>query len=185
MAIAQNELFAPVMTVMKYDTLEEGVEIANGTRYGLGASVFGKDKKQCRWIMDRLDCGMVCSNGTLPFAKGVLSSTDKLNLSDPADFGGTLIISAKSSPFRLADLDGSRSPSQCSISINPFLSAAPKLLATLCASQAQKACEGCATLKRSQRIAFTASYRPVSRLCSPTLSTAEGHRGDSSAGSYG
>ncbi|CEQ41728.1 SPOSA6832_03470 [Sporobolomyces salmonicolor] len=62
MAIAQQEIFAPVMTVLKYDTLAEAVEIANGTRYGLGASVFGKSKKQCRWVMDRLECGMVCSN---------------------------------------------------------------------------------------------------------------------------
>lgn len=63
MAIAQQEIFAPVMTVIKYDTLDEAVEIANGTRYGLGASVFGRDKRECRYVMDRLECGMVCSNG--------------------------------------------------------------------------------------------------------------------------
>ncbi|GAA5878136.1 hypothetical protein JCM16303_002857 [Sporobolomyces ruberrimus] len=62
MAIAQQEIFAPVMTVLKFDTLDEAVEIANGTRYGLGASVFGKDKRECRYVMDRLECGMVCSN---------------------------------------------------------------------------------------------------------------------------
>jgi acyl-CoA reductase-like NAD-dependent aldehyde dehydrogenase len=60
------------MLVLKpYEALEEAVSIANGTRYGLGASVFGKDKKQCQWVMERLDCGMVCSNGlsfpSLPF----------------------------------------------------------------------------------------------------------------------
>lgn len=66
MAIAQQEIFAPVMTVLKFDTLDEAVEIANGTRYGLGASVFGKDKRECRYVMDRLECGMVCSNGTSP-----------------------------------------------------------------------------------------------------------------------
>ncbi|GAA5972474.1 hypothetical protein JCM3765_001212, partial [Sporobolomyces pararoseus] len=62
MLIAQQEIFAPVMTVLKYDTLDEAVEIANGTRYGLGASVFGKSKRDCRYVMDRLECGMVCSN---------------------------------------------------------------------------------------------------------------------------
>ncbi|GAA6059804.1 hypothetical protein JCM10212_003699 [Sporobolomyces blumeae] len=62
MAIAQQEIFAPVMTVLKYDTLDEAVSIANGTRYGLGASVFGRDKRECRYVMDRLECGMVCSN---------------------------------------------------------------------------------------------------------------------------
>ena len=63
MLIAQQEIFAPVMTVLKYDTLDEAIAIANGTRYGLGASVFGKSKRDCRYVMDRLDCGMVCSNG--------------------------------------------------------------------------------------------------------------------------
>ncbi|GAA5985650.1 hypothetical protein JCM11641_001462 [Rhodosporidiobolus odoratus] len=98
MAIAQNELFAPVMTVMKYDTLEEGVEIANGTRYGLGASVFGKDKKQCRWIMDRLDCGMVCSNvfylnQSLPFG-GTKASGNALRFAGPEGLRGLCNIKA-------------------------------------------------------------------------------------------
>ena len=63
MAIAQQEIFAPVMTVLMYDTLDEAVALANGTRYGLGASVFGRSKRDCRYVMDRLECGMVCSNG--------------------------------------------------------------------------------------------------------------------------
>lgn len=62
MAIAQEEIFAPVMTVTKYNSLDEAVRIANGIRYGLGASVFGKKKDECRYVMERLDCGMVCSN---------------------------------------------------------------------------------------------------------------------------
>lgn len=62
MAIAQEEIFAPVMTVMKYDSLDHAIQLANGTRYGLGASVFGKNQDECRYVMDRLDCGMVCSN---------------------------------------------------------------------------------------------------------------------------
>ncbi|GAA5989899.1 hypothetical protein JCM10908_002367 [Rhodotorula pacifica] len=62
MAIAQEEIFAPVMTVMRYETLDEAINFANGTRYGLGASVFGKKQAECRYVMDRLECGMVCSN---------------------------------------------------------------------------------------------------------------------------
>lgn len=65
MAIAQKEIFAPVMAVMRYDTLDEAVALANGTRYGLGASVFGRSQQECRYVMDRLECGMVCSNGAL------------------------------------------------------------------------------------------------------------------------
>ena len=66
MEIAQEEIFAPVMAVMRYDALEEAVRLANGTRYGLGASVFGRDQAECRFVVDRLECGMVCSNGELP-----------------------------------------------------------------------------------------------------------------------
>lgn len=76
MAIAQQEIFAPVMTVLQYDTLDEAVELANGTRYGLGASVFGKNKKDCRYVMNRLECGMVCSNGESAFTSPFLIACD-------------------------------------------------------------------------------------------------------------
>lgn len=65
MRIANQEIFAPVMTVLKYDSLDEAVSIANGTRYGLGASVFGKNKPHCRYVVDNIQSGMVCTNGTL------------------------------------------------------------------------------------------------------------------------
>ena len=54
MAIAQQEVFAPVMTVMKYDTVLEAISIANGTRYGLGASVFGRNQADCRFVAHRV-----------------------------------------------------------------------------------------------------------------------------------
>lgn len=63
MSIAQQEVFAPVMTVMKFDLLAEAISIANGTRYGLGASVFGRDLKECRYVSSKLNVGMVCTNG--------------------------------------------------------------------------------------------------------------------------
>lgn len=66
MRIAQEEIFAPVMTVMKYDMLGEAISIANGTRYGLGASVFGRSKEDCRYVVSRLNAGMVCTNGSSP-----------------------------------------------------------------------------------------------------------------------
>lgn len=43
-------------------TLEEAIEIANGTRYGLGAAVFGRDKADCRRVADALETGMVSIN---------------------------------------------------------------------------------------------------------------------------
>ncbi|PCH34198.1 meiotic sister-chromatid recombination aldehyde dehydrogenase [Wolfiporia cocos MD-104 SS10] len=60
--IAQRELFAPVVVLIKYDTIAEAVEIANGTRYGLGASVFGPDQEKCVQVARQLECGMVSIN---------------------------------------------------------------------------------------------------------------------------
>jgi acyl-CoA reductase-like NAD-dependent aldehyde dehydrogenase len=40
MKVASEEVFGPVCTVAPYDTLEEGLELANGTKYGLQAGIF-------------------------------------------------------------------------------------------------------------------------------------------------
>lgn len=55
-------MFAPVALLMPYDTVEEAVDIANGTRYGLGASVFGPDQGLCVKVAKELECGMVSVN---------------------------------------------------------------------------------------------------------------------------
>ena len=43
MRIAQEEIFGPVLAIIPYDSVDEAVEIANGTVYGLGAHVQGQD----------------------------------------------------------------------------------------------------------------------------------------------
>ncbi|GAA5904403.1 hypothetical protein JCM8208_004186 [Rhodotorula glutinis] len=101
MAIAQQEIFAPVMTVLKYDTLDEAVAIANGTRYGLGAAVFGRRRDECRWVMERLECGMVCSNDfgvfylnqSLPFG-GAKASGNALRFAGPEGLRGLCNLKA-------------------------------------------------------------------------------------------
>ncbi|KZT08679.1 meiotic sister-chromatid recombination aldehyde dehydrogenase [Laetiporus sulphureus 93-53] len=60
--LAQRELFAPVALLIKYETIEEAIAIANGTRYGLGASVFGPDQEKCLKVAKELECGMVAIN---------------------------------------------------------------------------------------------------------------------------
>ncbi len=55
-------VFAPIGVVIKYQTVEQAIEIANGTRYGLGASVFGPVKDECLKAAKRLQCGMVAIN---------------------------------------------------------------------------------------------------------------------------
>ncbi|PWN50014.1 Aldedh-domain-containing protein [Violaceomyces palustris] len=62
MKIAQEELFAPIFLVMSFETVEQAVEIANSTRYGLGSSVFGNNKEECQKVAERLKCGMVNIN---------------------------------------------------------------------------------------------------------------------------
>ena len=55
-------VFAPVALLMSYDDIEDAIELANGTRYGLGASVFGPDQEECFQVAKRLECGMVSVN---------------------------------------------------------------------------------------------------------------------------
>lgn len=60
--IAQDELFAPVAVVFKYDTVDEAVQIANNSRYGLNALVWG-DPDEAEAVAGRLDTGTVAING--------------------------------------------------------------------------------------------------------------------------
>ncbi|KIY43606.1 Aldedh-domain-containing protein [Fistulina hepatica ATCC 64428] len=67
MRITQQELFAPIALLMPYETVNEAIEIANGTRYGLGASVFGPSEEQCLEVAKELECGMVTINDFATF----------------------------------------------------------------------------------------------------------------------
>lgn len=55
-------VFAPVGLIMKYNNIDDAVELANSLRYALGASVFGPSQEQCYQIAKRLECGMVAIN---------------------------------------------------------------------------------------------------------------------------
>jgi aldehyde dehydrogenase (NAD+)/betaine-aldehyde dehydrogenase len=60
--IAQDELFAPVAVVLVYDTLAEAVAVANNSRYGLNALVWG-EPEQARAVAEELRTGTVAING--------------------------------------------------------------------------------------------------------------------------
>ncbi|CAB76051.1 putative aldehyde dehydrogenase-like protein C21C3 [Schizosaccharomyces pombe] len=62
MKIAQEECFAPIALVFRAKSPEHALEIANGTEFGLGASVFGRDKQLCQYFTDNLETGMVAVN---------------------------------------------------------------------------------------------------------------------------
>jgi len=55
-------VFAPIALVMPYETIEEAIEIANESKFALGASVFGPEKYECLAVAKKLHCGMVSIN---------------------------------------------------------------------------------------------------------------------------
>ncbi|WP_435948114.1 aldehyde dehydrogenase family protein [Dryocola sp. BD586] len=63
MAIAQQEIFGPVLSVITWRDDEEAIKIANDTVYGLQAYVSGKDTRRVRAIAERLIAGRVFING--------------------------------------------------------------------------------------------------------------------------
>lgn len=61
----REELFGPVAVLYRVDTLDEAVDLANDSPYGLGAAVFTDDAAEADEVADRLDVGMVGVNATI------------------------------------------------------------------------------------------------------------------------
>lgn len=57
-----SEIFGPNVTFIPYDTIEEAIEIANATEYGLAAAVFTKDEKVFKQCVEEIDSGLVNFN---------------------------------------------------------------------------------------------------------------------------
>ena len=62
MDIVQHEVFGPVLTMQVFDTEDEAVELANGTTYGLSASVFSRDVDRPLRVALALAAGTVWVN---------------------------------------------------------------------------------------------------------------------------
>ena len=60
--VSCEEVFGPVCTVTPYDTLDEAIELANGTRYGLQAGIFTSNVKVALEAARRLEFGGVTVN---------------------------------------------------------------------------------------------------------------------------
>ena len=67
MTIAREEIFGPVVSILGYDGVDNAVEIANDTEYGLAANVAGADLEQVRGVALRLQAGSVVINDAFDF----------------------------------------------------------------------------------------------------------------------
>ncbi|TCB77212.1 aldehyde dehydrogenase family protein [Acinetobacter sp. ANC 4173] len=65
MSVAREEIFGPVLSVLTFDTLEEAIEIANDTSYGLSAAVWSKDIDICLQAAREINAGTVWVNNFL------------------------------------------------------------------------------------------------------------------------
>ena len=78
-AICRDEIFGPVLSMLKFSTEEEAIELANDSRYGLAAGLWTKDVQRIFRMTKRLDVGTVWVNAyrtlnwTMPFG-GVKAS---------------------------------------------------------------------------------------------------------------
>ena len=66
MTVAREEIFGPVLNVMRADDLESAIEIINCSPYGNGASIFTRSGKAAREFKHRVKAGMVGINIGVP-----------------------------------------------------------------------------------------------------------------------
>ncbi|MGP4015042.1 aldehyde dehydrogenase [Saccharopolyspora sp. 5N708] len=66
MAIAREEIFGPVLSVIPYDDDEDAVRIANASEYGLGGTVWSADEDRARQIAKLVHTGTIGINHYVP-----------------------------------------------------------------------------------------------------------------------
>jgi len=62
MRIAREEVFGPVLAVIKVDSMEEAIDIANDSEYGLAGAVWTDDVNEAFYLTDRMEAGLVHLN---------------------------------------------------------------------------------------------------------------------------
>ncbi|MEU1280467.1 aldehyde dehydrogenase family protein [Streptomyces sp. NPDC005805] len=63
MTVAQEEIFGPVVSILKYEDTDDALAIANGTVYGLAGAVWAGDDAEAVAFARRMDTGQVDING--------------------------------------------------------------------------------------------------------------------------
>jgi acyl-CoA reductase-like NAD-dependent aldehyde dehydrogenase len=62
MTIAQDEIFGPVLATSEFKDLDDAIEMANDTIYGLAAAVWTRDVKKAHYVAKKLKAGTVWIN---------------------------------------------------------------------------------------------------------------------------
>jgi len=92
MAVATEEIFGPVISIMRTDTLDEAIAIENENPYGNAASVFTQNGSYARYVMENASAGMIGVNVGVPVPR------------EPFSFGGW-----NESKFGVGDITGKSS----------------------------------------------------------------------------
>jgi malonate-semialdehyde dehydrogenase (acetylating)/methylmalonate-semialdehyde dehydrogenase len=92
MSVAKEEIFGPVISIMRTKTVDEALEIENANPYGNAASVFTQNGAMARYIIDRASAGMIGVNVGVPVPR------------EPFSFGGW-----NESKFGVGDVTGKSS----------------------------------------------------------------------------
>ena len=67
MTVAREEIFGPVLSILGYDSVDQAIEIANDTEYGLAAYIQSADLEKARAIARKLRAGQVSINDSFDF----------------------------------------------------------------------------------------------------------------------
>ncbi|NMG55504.1 aldehyde dehydrogenase [Aromatoleum aromaticum] len=64
--IAREEIFGPVLAIIRYDGEDDAVRIANESEYGLGGTIWSTDRAHAAELARRIDTGTLGINGYMP-----------------------------------------------------------------------------------------------------------------------
>ncbi len=62
MKIVKDEIFGPVMSILKFSDTEDVIKRANNSRYGLSGGIFSSNQRTCHHVAKNLQVGMVNIN---------------------------------------------------------------------------------------------------------------------------
>ncbi len=89
MSVAREEIFGPVISIIRAKDLDEAIEIENGSNYGNAAAVFTESGGLAKQVMERASAGMIGVNIGVPVPR------------EPFSFGGW-----NESKFGVGDITG-------------------------------------------------------------------------------